>query len=355
MMRIAFDAKWYFKGPPSGKVVVRNLINNLPKSERDNVLLIFRKRDRENVSASEQLDDFKKIFIPSIFSLVDNTLIMPIYLLGKNISVVFCQNFVPLFGSFKKVAHIHDLLFLEFPQFYSMTERLYFIPLRLTRWLASGILTVSQTEKERISKFYRIDRKKIHVIYHGVDETFKPKEETELNEKFALFVGRLNIRKNIDLLVSLWKENEFDLPLKIVGSYDWKTNKYDFEELEKHDIYYLGHKDHTEIVEILQKSKLFLFPSLAESFGLPIVEAMKCGIPVICFDNTCIPEIAGEGYQLVPNLNKEKFKERIVELSSNHDLWQTSSTHGVKNARRFLWKNSSEELLTYLLSFVKPL
>lgn len=344
--KIAIDAKWLYEGPASGKVVIKNLIFNIQQKDRQNITLLLRKKDRFVAESDNDLRGFKKVFIPSINTLIDNTIILPITLFFyREISLVFSQNFTPLFGRFEKVAHIHDVLFLDFKTFYSVAERLYFFFLRFTSRRADKIITVSHTEKRRISHHYKISDEQIYVIYHGVSDIFKPSLIDFESRSDVLFVGRLNIRKNLDLLIDIWLNNEMKQKLFIVGDYDWKGDRYDPNSLIEKNIHFLGSKTHLEIVELMDNVRLFLFPSLAESFGLPIAEAMKSGVPVVCFDNTCISEIVGANYPTVENGNKVNYLNSINKMYYDKVYWSDVSETGIKNSKSYDWKNSVTNLL----------
>ena len=209
MAKLGIDAKWFFNGPASGKVVVVNLLEQLIKVNKTNQLFIFLDKKFKKIHFPFKDQNIKLIYIWSRINLFSNLFIIPYYAKILGIDVVLFQNFPALFSKCKNVLFIHDVLFLSNPEYYTLRERIYFSPLKYLVPKSSLIFTVSEEEKRRILKYYNINSNSIKVIYHGVNNIFKPiqqfpadlinnvKRLNNLPENYLLYVGRLNIRKNI--------------------------------------------------------------------------------------------------------------------------------------------------------------
>jgi glycosyltransferase involved in cell wall biosynthesis len=253
------------------------------------------------------------------------------------------------------------VLFLSNPEFYTIYERLYFFPLKYLTRYAHAIITVSEEEKNRLIKHqFSNTRQKITVAHHGVDPSFAPFTEKDnsiaeevrrqflLPEKFLLFVGRLNLRKNIDnLLQAIALLVNQDIKLVIVGSVDWKQSEH-IKTIEK-----LGIKDrviftgaiYNQLEIIYSISTLFCFPSFAESFGLPPLEAMASGVPVIVSNTTSLPEVCGKAGNYIDPTNPSSIASVIDDLLNNAELYSTKRRQGLEQAKKFTWENAANTVI----------
>lgn len=360
-MNIGIDAKWYFEGPPSGKVVIRNLVDNLVKIKTDHNLFFF--IDKNFISKFPYRSE--NIFPVGIWAknnLVSNLFVVPSFAKKKKIDVLVYQNFPSFFQKYKQVAYIHDIIFLTHPQYYTKWEKLYFYPLKYLAPKSDLIFTVSNSEKERINKYYEISSDKISVLYHGSNNIFKPvnefekdfinevKQKYQLPENYILYVGRLNVRKNIDnLLKGFSKIKRKGLKLVIVGDYDWRSNSVSriIEENNlKDEIVFTGYVYNEELAAIYSLAKAFCFPSYEESFGLPPLEAMAAGVPVIVSDSSSLPEVCGEAGTYIEPDNPDDIAEKINLLLSNDSYRQKKIELGLKQAKKFSWETSAKKLLS---------
>ncbi|MCC5612880.1 glycosyltransferase family 4 protein, partial [Nostoc sp. CHAB 5834] len=325
-MKVGIDAKWYFEGPPSGKMVVRNLVNELLTNSHDHNIFLFLDTKYKHVPLEIDSSRVTKIYLWAENNLFANMFLIPFVARKHKVDVFVFQNFVSLFGSFKKVAYIHDIIFLTHPQFYTFWERLYFKPLKSLTKLSDYVVTVSYAEKKRIAN-HSYTNKEVGVVYHGVENCFRPKvlqpsellaivqQKYNLPEHFVLYVGRLNSRKNVPNLLRAYAllENK-EVPLVLVGGYDWKTENLEplIDELGiRNRLLFTGPVFGDELGAIYSLATLFCFPSYEESFGLPPLEAMAAGIPVVVSNSSSIPEICGEAGNYVDSDNPVSIANQI--------------------------------------------
>jgi len=208
-MKIGIDAKWFFEGPPSGRVVIRNLVKHLIELPPNDELYIILDKRAEGLDFPYQRPHVHLVYVWGGVNMLSNIFVVPFSAWNLHLDVLVFQNFSPLFSNFKRHAYIHDVLFKTHPQFYTRTERLYLWPLKYLAWFAHRLCTVSATEKKRMSEIGYGDERRIDVVYHGVDEEFMPRERQDgaalqavaekyaLPDSFILYVGRLNVRKNV--------------------------------------------------------------------------------------------------------------------------------------------------------------
>lgn len=355
---IGIDAKWYFEGPPSGKMVIQNIVDVLLK--RKNVHKIYLILDKKFLAQKDLFvgENIFPVFVWGENNLLSNVFYLPLIAKKYKLDVIVYQNFSSFWGRHKKIAYIHDILFKSHPQFYTIKERLYFLPLKMLANLSDAVITVSRSEKKRLIEHGY--KKPIDVIYHGVNAIFKPKglfnsilldevnKKYKLSEKYLLYVGRLNVRKNIfNLLkaISIMNDNK---QLVIVGKEDWKM--FDFNaminDLKIRDkIIFTGGIYDEELAAVYSMADVFVFPSFAESFGLPPLEAMASGIPIVVSNATCIPEICGDaGFYINPN-SPEEIAAQILIAHIDDELKRKRIEIGLRRAAEFTWERSVSSIL----------
>jgi glycosyltransferase involved in cell wall biosynthesis len=220
------------------------------------------------------------------------------------------------------------------------------------------IIADSFHTKNDIVRYYRVPDQKITVVHLGASEEYRPlddgvvepvKRKYGLNFPFALFVGTLEPRKNIPTLLKafyLCKKKSPVLKLVIVGQNGWKYSKIFSTlanlHLEKEVIFpqYVPHED---LPAIYNAAKLFVYPSLYEGFGLPPLEAMQCGVPVITSDTSSLPEIVGDGGIMVSPYDVQGLAERMSEMVSDDTLRRENIRYGLSRAQLFSWEKCARQ------------
>ncbi|RKE98836.1 glycosyltransferase family 4 protein [Ichthyenterobacterium magnum] len=360
-MKIGIDAKWFFNGPPSGKVVVKQLLKELLSSTyKDEEFYVFLNKADKEIEFPYKRENIKCIYISSFNNLISNAITLPKYAKKHKLDVVLFQNF-GTFSNIKSIVYIHDLLYLDYPQFYSLKERLYLSLLKPLAKKANTIVTISETEKNRIIKHKLGGVNNVHFVYHGVDKKFKPLDQHDkkqieafklkynLPNQFILYLGRLNIRKNIANLISAMQY--VNTPLVIAGENDHKSEDL-LSKIKtlglQNKIIFTGYLEENELPLVYALATLFCFPSYAEGFGLPPLEAMASGTPVIVSDRTSLPEVCEDaGMYINPNDSLDIAK-KINTLLASKEIINTFATKGVIQAKKFSWIKSAENLMNII-------
>ena len=366
-IKVGIDAKWYFNGPISNKIVIQNIVNELLRQKNDEVEYYFflDKNFKERFSELAAINpDIKIVPVWSRINMLANIIIIP-YLANKlKLDFVIFQNFCSFIGNFKKILYIHDVLFLDFPQYFSKKELLYYNFMPLLAKAADHIITISRSEKDRLIN-HRISKgEEISVIYHGIDAHFKPLEQYDpmlidalnkkydLPPKYILFVGRINERKNItNLLKALPLVKDKEIVLVIVGATDHKVTNVDKHIANlrlQSRVLFLKELPQEDMYKVYARSTLFCFLSFAEGFGLPPLEAMKCGIPVIVSNRTALPEVCGEAALYINPNNPDDIADKINDLLNNNKKYELMHNLSLVHSSNFSWVNTASSITDLL-------
>ncbi|MDR0517147.1 MAG: glycosyltransferase family 4 protein [Fibromonadaceae bacterium] len=277
---------------------------------------------------------------------------------------------IPLLYCRKLVVTIHDLTHLIYPKFqphkkYNRISRLVYLYFYFMNWFAckraSRIITVSKNTKEDIIKFFKIKPEKISVIYHGVGEEFIIREKSEAeylykkyliprDKKILLYVGNLTPHKNVEKLICSFAkiEDRDNCCLVLAGkSFDQFSGNQKAKELgiEK-GVFQIGYISQEELVDFYNLADLFVFPSIYEGFGLPILEAFACGTSVACSHTSSLSEVGGEfAFYFNPLDENDMAKQIGKALNSKQEPKKLRNY-----ALQFSWKKTAEQTLNVLNS-----
>ncbi|WP_413668864.1 glycosyltransferase family 4 protein [Mucilaginibacter sp. Mucisp86] len=364
-IRLGIDAKWYFDGPPSGHMVVKNLVDEIIRTGDDRFeVCLFLVNKSKTKAQSHFPAQVKLIFLPGIPNLLSNLFLVPLMTLIYNIDVVLFQNFGSAWPARAlKIAYIHDVLFLDYPQYYTKAEATYFKQMIRFATKADQIITISECEKNRMQKHGINAPLGINVVYHGINKAFKPlhaynendiltiQAKYNLPKNYLLYVGRVNIRKNlIGLVKALNLLKNFDLMLVIAGE------RGNYPELDEYvtskqlwdRIIFTGHVPEADLHLLYARAKVFCFPSYAEGFGLPPLEAMQCGVPVVVSDRTAMPEVCGTAVLYANPDDESEIALEIELLLTDPALYHEKVNQGIAQARKFSWTKAANEILTLI-------
>lgn len=293
---------------------------------------------------------------------------VPIYLFFLKPDIFFSPDgFLPSFLKCKKVIVIHDINFEHYPKdlpfFIRLFYRTYF---KKFAQKADNILTVSNYSKKDLVETYGIDENKIEVVYNDAAADYRPlddSEKLEVKKKYTkgsdylIFVGNIHPRKNIKRLILAFEkfkqDNTSDVKLVIVGSYFFK-NKELFETYKKlnfkNEIIFTGRLEIDELTKLMGAALALVFVPYFEGFGMPLVEAMKCNVPIIASNQTSIPEVVGEAALLVNPFEVESITNAIKNLVFDVNLRQSLIQKGTQQAKKFSWDNSAQIVSKILFS-----
>ncbi len=244
---------------------------------------------------------------------------------------------------------VHDVSFFASEDYFtksmSVTKKTL-LPLSCKR--AAGVITVSEFTKRELLKYVTISEEKVIPVLLGTEP---PSKEGEGGEPCVLCVGTIEPRKNqitaIKAMELLWKKNsDFSLPLVIAGKPGWRYEPiFDYAKNSpfKDRIRFTGYCNEHQLAGWYQKAKVFLFPSFYEGFGLPPIEAMSYGVPVVASNCASLPEVLANGAILCPPEDAASFAKGIVNAYENSELIAA----GKRRAEELSWEKTGAELLTH--------
>lgn len=279
---------------------------------------------------------------------------------AKSFDIYFQPNFIPSANvkAKKVICTVHDFSFRLHPSWHPKERLDYFDENFHLVKKADHIITGSNFTKKEIIDYMQIPQDKISVIYHGVNhELYKPYPQDELQDtkakfslpkKFLLFVGSIEPRKNLLFLLMAYnllsREEKDELPLILVGFKGWE-NKEIMQEIEKNQEYirYLGFVTDTELAHIYNLATIFIYPSLYEGFGLPPLEAMACGTPVIVSNVASLPEVCGDAALYIEPMDLQDIKDKILTLLGDEKLREKLSKKSKAQAALFSWEKAAQE------------
>lgn len=266
-------------------------------------------------------------------------------------------NFLAWSKNCRKIITVHDLSFLRFPEFFTLEMQFWhklIFKKKLTE--ADCLITVSQNTKKDLIEFFSVEPEKIKVVYEGVEEKFKKltsdhsemlrvRQKYHLPDKFILFLGTLEPRKNIESIIEAFRLLASDYELVIGGASGWKTKKiYQFAAKQPR-IRFLGYLDETDKPVIYNLASLFVYPSYYEGFGLPLLEAMACGCPVICGNNSSQIEVVADAGLLVDPYNLNEIRMAMEIMLYNDKMREGCIRLGLERAKEFSWEKTAQEML----------
>lgn len=331
----------------------KNLKHNIEKHKKSNIFYVRSKWPNK-------IFNFSQVFLggPKIDKIIEKRI-------GKKLDIFYSPNigFTNISKRTKFVLTIHDLSYKIFSDCYSVKRRLWHTilnPKRMTK-KADVIIVPSESTKRDLIKFYNTKKSKIKVLYPGICNHFFHTNEEGMNNVrlkynlskiYILFLGTIEPRKNLEAIISAFSDmNTDEYELVIAGGRGWKCAGTMNMIKKTKGVRYLGYIDSDDRVGLCSGAGLFVFPSLYEGFGFPILEALASGTPVITSNRSSLPELISEGVYLVNPLNIGELcvimqnilnKKVVISDKTKEDL-----------SLKFDWKRFGEGFLSICRDFSK--
>ncbi len=275
----------------------------------------------------------------------------------------FTNGMMPLASSVRTVVTIHDMSLTLYPKYHPPRRILLNRPLvDFAAKRADAIITVSHAAKRDIIQHYRIAPERVHVVTEAAAPPFRPihdaaileaaRRRYALADRFILYVGTIEPRKNLPLLLrglaQQRRAGHTAHQLVCVGPYGWGSREVAalIEELGLRDrVRFIGYVPFVDLPAIYNLAEMLVFPSLYEGFGLPVIEAMACGTPVLTGKVSALVEVGGAAVEQVACLDAEHVGEAIVRLAADRERREELRALGIRRAHTFSWRRAARETL----------
>lgn len=374
MLTIGIEGQRLYRKKKHGMdMVALELIKNLQILDTVNNYIIFVKPDEDKTCIPEA-PNFTIVELVSKYGYPGwEQSVLPKAALAHKCDILHCtSNTGPLYSKVPLVITLHDIIYLEkvslltkggtwYQKLGNMYRR-FIVPPVIKK--SKKVITVSNYEKHRINAYFKLPENRLTAIYNGVGSHFKKiqdqqllttiKQKYRLPDKFLFFLGNTDPKKNTKGVLKAFA----DFNKKYPDEYKLVMLDFDKDKLSQllqeisapeicHLIQLTGYVVNTELPAIINQCSVFLYPSLRESFGIPILEGMACGVPVITSNTSSMPEIVGAGKAalIVDPFKPEEITEAICKIIEDKALAEQLGAKGIVRAKEFSWKIMAQHVL----------
>lgn len=371
-MRIGIEGQRLFRPNKHGMdMVALELIRNLQALDKDNEYVIFVSPDTDN-QVIQETDNFKIVVLKGLAYPIWEQILLPRAAKRYGCELLHCtSNTAPIRSTVPIMITLHDIIYMEKSiwkillgsgsayQKFGNIYRKWVVPKVLKQ--SKSIITVSNFEKTRISEFFKLESNAtLRAVYNGVSAHFKPLDEIQtaairikysLPENYCFFLGNLDPKKNTPNTLkafALFVKRSSTKPKLVMIDFKPADLEKILQEIDEPELlqhmHILGYVPNVDLPGIYQLSQFFLYTSLRESFGIPMLEAMACGTPVITSDSSSMPEIAGDAAILVDPNDVESMAEAMLCLTLDDAMKNQHIEKGLIRAKDFSWMTMAKKV-----------
>ncbi|WNQ10831.1 glycosyltransferase family 1 protein [Paenibacillus aurantius] len=368
-LRIGIDAQAVGTNFSGNEIYIKNVIKHLGGHDRFEYVLFV----NENYNYAGDFTDssLRMTRFKSRSPFIRLPIEFPYKINRESLDLLHVQYTGPFFASCPVVSTIHDISFEHYPEYFTKKEAVLLkYGVRKTAKEAAKIITVSEYSKQDIIDTYGVPEDKVAVTYNSIDTSFQVEKDAAKVEavrskygiegEYVLAVGNLQPRKNIPRLLQAYRSIRDGNPnvtdkLVIVGRKAWLFDSI-FDALKGfkyiQDVIITDYVPKEDLPLLYNGAKLFVYPSIFEGFGLPVLEAMACGAPVVTSNTSCLPEIAGGAALLTDPFRTEDIAGGILKLLTDSRLRQEYSRKGLARAGEFSWEKTARQTMDIYASVV---
>ena len=360
-MSIGMEARWISSNKTGFGNYAYNLIKEIGKIDKRNEYIVYLNHYYNDSIFTGNIkrriirqipEIYKHIYLPIDVAL--NTKVDFFHFLYNAPSLIFPRPYL---------LTIHDMSFKYIPQMLKLKDRLSITyQLAINAHRAKRIIAVSENTKKDIIKFLNIPDKKITVIYEGVDKSYRRISDASrkneiakkygLPERFILYVGTYLPHKNINTLIEAYSilvsDKTVAHSLVLAGnkgrSFKKTSNMISKFKLERH-VRCIGFVDEDDLPYVYNMSDLFVFPSMYEGFGLPLIESMACGVPVIATKTSCLPEIGGEAVTYFSPKDRDELYNKMKNILAKAHVRSEMIRRGLRQAKKYSWEKMAKKTI----------
>ncbi len=360
-MRIGIDARLVHYRQAGISQYTLRLLDELARIAPDDEFVVFQSRKDGQPLVTQPNFVRYPLWTPPHHRL--EQWLLPLELAGVDLDVLHSPDFIPPFRrNCKSVITIHDLNFLLYPHFLTPQSASYYGQIDQAVRKCDQIIAVSESTKRDIVRLTGAPENKITVVYEAAHPMFRPfddpaqvagvKERLGIPRDYILFVSTIEPRKNVPTLLMAFKRllDSYKLPVNLVlaGEKGWLFKEV-FALVEKLDlngrVQFLGRVSPEDLLGLYNAAQMLVHPAFYEGFGLPPLEAMACGTPVVVSNTSALPEIVGDAALLVDPTDADGMAVAMWRVLSDEGLQRQMREKGLRRARRFSWKKAALETL----------
>ncbi|MGZ4732307.1 MAG: glycosyltransferase family 4 protein [Terriglobales bacterium] len=360
-LRVGIDIHSIGSQKGGNETYYRELIKEIMRFPCDHAFLLYYTNPRaaQQIVASER---FRLKRLRPSHRILRIPFTLPWRVGNDKLDVFHAQFIVPPFLKCKTVTTIPDIAYERVPQFFPARQRVWSkVLVRESARRADHIITVSEYSKRDLVETYGVSPEKITVTYEGAGDEFVPLDRKKakedlacrygINGDFILYLGRLQARKNLARLVESYarvRKSGLRHKLVLAGKQDslFQPVLSRIQELKlEDDIFLPGYVPDEDVPIFFNAAEVFVYPSFYEGFGLPVIEAMACGTPVVTSRGTSLEEVAGAGALLVDPMDEASIAEALTRVLSETGLRHQLGQAGLARSRQFNFKNAAEQTI----------
>ncbi len=360
-MRVGIDARLVYYSQAGIGQYILHLVNGLAKVDTENEYLLLQSR-KDDTTILEQ-PNFRRISLwtPSHHRLERYALNVELVRLG--LDVLHSPDFIPPHRpSCRSVITVHDLAFLLYPHFLTKESARYYGHIdQAVRW-TDHIIAVSESTKRDTSQHLGVPEDKITVVYEAANPIFQPLDRDQAREqvrsrhgvdsRFILFVSTIEPRKNVPTLIrAMWQLQECykeDVHLVLAGGRGWLfEDAFAIVEQLNMDsrVHFVGRVSSEDLLYLYNAAEMLAHPAFYEGFGLPPLEAMACGLPVVVSNVASLPEVVGDAGLLIDPHDVDELTVAMWRTLNDGELRQEMREKGLRQAEHFSWERAARETL----------
>jgi glycosyltransferase involved in cell wall biosynthesis len=360
-MRVGIDARLVYYSQAGIGQYILHLVDGLARVDNENEYVLLQSRKDDTTILKEPNFRRVSLWTPSHHRLERFSLNVELMRLG--LDVLHSPDFIPPHRpSCKSVITVHDLAFLLYPHFLTKESARYYGHIdQAVRW-TDHIVAVSESTKRDTVQHLGVPEDKITVVYEAASPIFRPIDREEarahvrnrhgVDAPFVLFVSTIEPRKNVPTLVrAMWQLLQCykeDVHLVLAGGKGWlfEDSFAAVEELELDDrVHFLGRVSSEDLLYLYNAAELLAHPAFYEGFGLPPLEAMACGLPVIVSNVASLPEVVGDAGLLIDPHDVDELTVAMWRVLNDAELYREMRVKGLRQAAQFSWERAARETL----------
>ncbi len=346
-----------------------NLVKSISESDINNIYYIIVQDDEKSLNyITNKNFKFirvkKKLFRKFILRWLLEQFYIPYLIFKFKIDVVHSLHYsfpIVTFGA-KKVVTIHDMTFFKYPEMHIRIKKYYFkFFITIAPIFADKLIFISQSTLNDFRKLFHLEETKASVIYHGVSQLFNPNidririnfilNKYNIDKEYLLFIGTIEPRKNIkNIILSYYKllnENS-GYKLVIAGKKGWHFNEI-FELIDElklnEKIIFTGFINEDDKPFLIAGAKIFIYPSMYEGFGIPVLESISCGIPTITSNVSSLPEVVEDAAILINPLDVDELFLSMQKVLNDKNLYDLLKRKSILQANKFSWNKTAQKTI----------